>query len=65
VYHSGIKQIPYKALFGCDVKCGFSSILIDKDILSTLKTEEELERTYREFLLKNDETMDDVFPSDS
>jgi len=29
--------------------------------LSTLKTEEELERTYREFLIKNNEDPDELF----
>ena len=61
VYHNGIQQIPYKSLFGCDVKCGLNSNLIDKEILSTLKTEEELERTYREFLIKNNEDPDELF----
>ena len=64
VHHKGIEQVPYKALFGVDVKCGLSSQLIDKEILSTLKTEEELERTYRDFLIKNNENPDELFQKD-
>ncbi len=54
-------EVSYKALFGVDVKYGLSSQLIDKEILSTLKTEGKLKRAYRDFLIKNNQNSDELF----
>ncbi|XP_064094340.1 KRAB-A domain-containing protein 2-like [Macrobrachium nipponense] len=50
-YHSGIKQSPYKALFGFEARVGLHSTALP-EVLKTMITEEDLPGTYS-------------FPSDS
>ncbi|XP_068226108.1 KRAB-A domain-containing protein 2-like [Palaemon carinicauda] len=41
-YHSGIKQSPYKALFGIDARVGLRSTALPEEVLRTMITEEDL-----------------------
>ena len=51
-YHSGIKQSPYKALFGVDARVGLRSTALPEEVLKTMITEDDLLGAYS-------------FPSDS
>ncbi|XP_063887764.1 KRAB-A domain-containing protein 2-like [Scylla paramamosain] len=51
-YHSGIKQSPYKALFGVEARVGLRSTALPEEVLKTMITEEDLLGAYS-------------FPSDS
>ncbi|XP_050307832.1 KRAB-A domain-containing protein 2-like [Anthonomus grandis grandis] len=48
-YHDGIKQAPYAAMFGHDIKVGLSTSAFPKEAIENLRTEEELEKVVREF----------------
>ncbi|XP_050312883.1 KRAB-A domain-containing protein 2-like [Anthonomus grandis grandis] len=48
-YHDGIKQAPYTAMFGHDIKVGLSTSAFPKEAIENLRTEEELEKVVREF----------------
>ncbi|XP_050293792.1 KRAB-A domain-containing protein 2-like [Anthonomus grandis grandis] len=48
-YHDGIKQAPYAAIFGHDIKVGLSTSAFPKEAIENLRTEEELEKVVREF----------------
>ena len=41
-YHSGIKRLPYSAMFGCDARFGLISSSLPSEVNSTLETEEDL-----------------------
>ena len=41
--HHGIKRSPYEAMFGIKAKIGLKSTLLPNDIISNLRTEEDLE----------------------
>ena len=41
-YHSGIKQSPYKALFGCDPRAGLQSTRLPTEMLDQTMTESDL-----------------------
>lgn len=42
-YHAGIRQSPYKAMFGIEPRIGLSSTKMPADLLQNLTTEEDLE----------------------
>lgn len=44
VDHDGIRQSPYQAMFGCDMKIGLPTSLIPNETMNVLKTEEDLEK---------------------
>ncbi|XP_050313667.1 KRAB-A domain-containing protein 2-like [Anthonomus grandis grandis] len=48
-YHDGIKQAPYAAMFGHDIKVGLSTPAFPREAIENLRTEEELEKVVREF----------------
>ncbi|XP_043462827.1 KRAB-A domain-containing protein 2-like [Leptopilina heterotoma] len=41
--HSGIKQAPYKAMFGTDPKVGLSTSKLPSDIIKKIRTEDDLQ----------------------
>ena len=45
-YHSGIKQSPYKALFGVQARVGLRSTALQEEVLKTLISEEDLLGAY-------------------
>ncbi|KAK4317645.1 hypothetical protein Pmani_011300 [Petrolisthes manimaculis] len=51
-YHSGIKQSPYKALFGVEARVGLRSTALPEEVLKTMIIEKDLLGAYS-------------FPSDS
>ena len=48
-YHDGIKQAPYAAMFGHDVKVGLYTSAFPKEAVENLRTEEELEKVVKNF----------------
>lgn len=42
--HSGIKQSPYKAMFGIEPRVGLSTSLLSSEIIATLEREKDLEK---------------------
>ena len=47
-YHSGIKQSPFKALFGCDAQVGLRSVSLPSEILERLVSEDDLMAAYQQ-----------------
>ena len=45
-YHSGIKQSPYKALFGVEARVGLRSTALPEEVLKTMVTEDDLLGVY-------------------
>ena len=43
-FHHGTKRSPYEAMFGTHAKVGLKSTQIPTDLISTLKSEEDLEK---------------------
>ncbi|XP_066969114.1 KRAB-A domain-containing protein 2-like [Macrobrachium rosenbergii] len=58
-YHSGIKQSPYKALFGVDARVGLRSTALPEEVLKTMITEEDLLGAYS---FSSDSTRPDESP---
>ncbi|XP_068213388.1 KRAB-A domain-containing protein 2-like [Palaemon carinicauda] len=58
-YHSGIKQSPYKALFGVDARVGLRSTALPEEVLKTMITEEDLLGAYS---FSSDSTRPDKSP---
>ena len=46
-YHSGIKQPPFKALFGRDAQVGLRSTSLPSEILERLVSEDDLMAAYQ------------------
>ena len=47
-YHSGIKQSPYEAMFGCPAKIGLTNSRIPKEIIPSIVTEDDLRSIFDE-----------------
>ncbi|XP_066960726.1 KRAB-A domain-containing protein 2-like [Macrobrachium rosenbergii] len=58
-YHSGIKQSPYKTLFGVDARVGLRSTALPEEVLKTMITEEDLLGAYS---FSSDSTRPDESP---
>ncbi|XP_068207590.1 KRAB-A domain-containing protein 2-like [Palaemon carinicauda] len=58
-YHSGIKQSPYKALFGVDARVGVRSTALPDEVLKTMITEKDLLGAYS---FSSDSTWPDESP---
>lgn len=44
-YHSGIKQSPYKALFGIEPRVGLSTSSLPQEIINYIQDEDDLRKT--------------------
>ncbi|XP_043473980.1 KRAB-A domain-containing protein 2-like [Leptopilina heterotoma] len=58
-FHSGIKQSPYRAMFGIDPRVGLATSNLTKDILENIEEEEDLQRVIND-MNKIDENLMEI-----
>ncbi|XP_046677250.1 KRAB-A domain-containing protein 2-like [Homalodisca vitripennis] len=59
-FHSGIKQSPYKAMFGMDPRVGLSTSSLPSEIVRDINDEEDLKKVINNNLTPASETADDI-----
>ncbi|XP_031332774.1 KRAB-A domain-containing protein 2-like [Photinus pyralis] len=59
-FHSGIKQSPYKAMFGMDPRVGLSTSSLPSEIFKDINDEEDLTKVINNNLTPASETADDI-----
>ncbi|XP_055932024.1 uncharacterized protein LOC129962302 [Argiope bruennichi] len=54
--HSGIKQSPYKAMFGIEPRVGMTISTLPSDIIKTIEDEDELQKIFEDMNAEEQET---------
>lgn len=55
-YHTGIRQTPYKAMFGIEPRVGLTTSSLPPDLISSLEREEDLEKVVNDVTTMREET---------